>query len=83
MPKSAAELSLEVFDCNGVNITPLWKSYHQLLSQVQWWGRSSQCSPPITAGPYDQQTQSITVKATMLDLVRATAELDVIVTEVQ
>eukprot|EP00975_Prorocentrum_lima_P029370 6166913-Prorocentrum_lima.AAC.1 len=72
MPKSAAELCLQVFDSDGVNITSLWKAYHQQLNQVQWLGRSSQCSPPITAGPYDQQTQSITVQANMLDIIRAT-----------
>eukprot|EP00975_Prorocentrum_lima_P021049 4431315-Prorocentrum_lima.AAC.1 len=75
-PKSAAELCLQVFDSDGITITPSWKAYHQLLNQVQWWGRSNQCSPPITAGPYNPQTQSITVQATMLNVVHAIAQLD-------
>eukprot|EP00975_Prorocentrum_lima_P055543 11647278-Prorocentrum_lima.AAC.1 len=33
-----------------------WKAYHQQLNHVQTWVRSSQCSPPIAAGPYDKQT---------------------------
>eukprot|EP00975_Prorocentrum_lima_P042339 8897074-Prorocentrum_lima.AAC.1 len=28
MPNSAAERSLQVFDSDGVNITPMWKIYH-------------------------------------------------------
>eukprot|EP00975_Prorocentrum_lima_P061574 12880702-Prorocentrum_lima.AAC.1 len=82
MPKSAAELSLQVFDSNGVGVTELWKSYHQLLTQVQWWGLRSPL-PPITAEPYNQQTRSITVQATMIIILRAIARLDAIVTEVQ
>eukprot|EP00975_Prorocentrum_lima_P006633 1426554-Prorocentrum_lima.AAC.1 len=60
MPKSPAELGMQVYDSNGVEITSLWKTYNQQLSQIQMWGLSDQCPPPITALPFDPQTQSIT-----------------------
>eukprot|EP00975_Prorocentrum_lima_P068211 12919411-Prorocentrum_lima.AAC.1 len=82
MSESAAVPGLQVLDNIGEEITSLWKAYHQLLTQVQWWGRSSP-SPPIAAGPYDQRTQSITVQATQMEIVRSMAKLDVIATEVQ
>eukprot|EP00975_Prorocentrum_lima_P017115 3624489-Prorocentrum_lima.AAC.1 len=60
MPNSPAELGMQVYDSNGVEITSLWKIYNQQPSHIQMWGLGDQSPHLITALPLDLRTQSIT-----------------------
>eukprot|EP00975_Prorocentrum_lima_P051947 10878701-Prorocentrum_lima.AAC.1 len=60
MPQSPADLNMQVHDCTGADITPLWKAYNHQLSQIQMWGKGDQCPKPITALLMDPHTQVIT-----------------------
>eukprot|EP00975_Prorocentrum_lima_P035536 7470835-Prorocentrum_lima.AAC.1 len=56
---------LKVLDSSDRDITAMWKAYHELLSNVLWWGLIDQCPPAITVGPYDPSRNCINVKVPM------------------